>query len=102
MGLPDAEMRTRRGHKISMIFHCPIATLNSMFSILNQTRIGMFKKAYNIAADCEPAIHLKVQSQTKLAYEDANFPKIEGAAIIRLGLNDFIHSTAASHICQSQ
>lgn len=42
VGLPDAELRARRGLEISMIFQDPIATLNPMLSIGDQMRMALF------------------------------------------------------------
>lgn len=39
--LPDADLRARRGHDISMIFQDPIATLNPMLTISQQMRMAI-------------------------------------------------------------
>ena len=42
IGLPEPELRERRGREISMIFQDPIATLNPMLSIGDQMRMALF------------------------------------------------------------
>lgn len=42
VGLPEPELRKRRGREIAMIFQDPIATLNPMLSIGDQMRMALF------------------------------------------------------------
>ncbi|MEM9740621.1 MAG: ABC transporter ATP-binding protein, partial [Pseudomonadota bacterium] len=42
VGLPEPELRARRGRDISMIFQDPIATLNPMLTIGDQMRLALF------------------------------------------------------------
>ena len=51
IGLPEPELRERRGREISMIFKDPIATLNPMLSIGDQMRMALFAHEKRLMQD---------------------------------------------------